>query len=158
MMTARLRLDRHEPPETMSFERDAGRSDGSTCTFLPFETVDVPKDRFAKILGKWLDFHNAAANFAPPFGRVLDAIGLFLRGRRGYCCENHDRSKEQSRRKSSQLRDRRSSTLVKEAGAYSSCGTLKVIDQRGGFAAKNAGRMVENRLPLSVSARSGRKN
>jgi hypothetical protein len=61
VMTARLRLDGHEPPGTTSLERNAGWSDGSTCLFLLFEMVDVPKGRFPRVPGKWLDFNNAAA-------------------------------------------------------------------------------------------------
>jgi hypothetical protein len=82
----------------MRLERNAGWTDGCTCSFAVFKTVDVPKYSLLKTLGKWLGFNDTASNFTFPLRRILEAQGLFLCGGRGYYRESRNGPKEKALR------------------------------------------------------------
>jgi hypothetical protein len=58
---------------------NAGWGDSRKSAFLVVEPVDVPEHWLAQ-LGQPLLFDDAAAKFAAPLRRILNADRLFLRG------------------------------------------------------------------------------
>jgi len=68
VMTFCLRFYRHEPPCTVSIERDARRNNGCSRTLTRPKAINVPEQRFLEITGQRFVLNDAATDLASPLG------------------------------------------------------------------------------------------